>query len=90
MDFIKAIAKQIRNAINVIKIEIVNESEKHADHYPASTLPSHIRLIIVSDDFIDMSALQRHRLIYKLLENEIKLLHAISLDLYTNNEYNNY
>ncbi len=89
MDLIKVIEKQICNAVNVINIEIVNESERHADHYSASTLPSHIRLIIVSDDFTDMDSLKRHRLIYKLLENEIKLLHAISLYLYTNDEYNN-
>jgi BolA family transcriptional regulator, general stress-responsive regulator len=90
MDLIKSIEARVYSALNVISINIVNESENHADHYSISALPSHIKLIIVSDDFIDMDSLKRHRLIHRLLENEIKLLHAISLYLYTNDEYNNF
>ncbi|HCE59293.1 MAG TPA: BolA family transcriptional regulator [Wolbachia sp.] len=84
------IEQRIRDAINVIDINIVDESIKHADHYFAapSTLPSHIKLILVSDDFINMRSLERHKLIYNLLKNEIKLIHAISLHLYTQSEYN--
>lgn len=87
---IKAIEEKIRGAIAVIDISIIDESAKHADHYFASssTLPSHIKLILISDDFTGMSALKRHRLIYELLKSEIKLIHAISLHLYTQNEYN--
>ncbi|MEC4735232.1 MAG: BolA/IbaG family iron-sulfur metabolism protein [Wolbachia endosymbiont of Halictus tumulorum] len=31
---------------------------------------------------------QRHKLIFELLKGEIELIHAISLHLYTQNEYN--
>jgi len=84
------IEKRIRDAINVIDINIIDESIKHIDHYFAtpSTFPSHIKLILVSDDFVNMESLARHKLIYNLLKNEIKLIHAISLHLYTQSEYN--
>ncbi|MDN5247866.1 MAG: BolA family protein [Wolbachia endosymbiont of Tyrophagus putrescentiae] len=84
------IEKRIRESINVIDINIIDESAKHADHYFASlsTLPSHIKLMLVSDDFEGMNSLARHKLVYNLLKNEIKLIHAISLHLYTQSEYN--
>lgn len=84
------IEKKIRNSVNVISIDIIDESGNHSDHYFASPsiLPSHIKLVLVSDDFIGMSSLKRHKLIYDLLKNEIKLIHAISLHLYTQSEYN--
>ncbi len=87
---LKTIEEKICGAIAVIDISIIDESVKHADHYFASssTLPSHIKLILISDDFTGMSALKRHRLIYELLKSEIKLIHAISLHLYTQSEYN--
>ncbi|MCA4773857.1 BolA family protein [Wolbachia endosymbiont of Mansonella perstans] len=90
MDIIKAIEEKIRNAINVVDINIVNESIKHTDHYfsSPSTLPSHVELILISEDFVGMSALKRHKLIYKLLKSEIERVHAISLQLYTQSEYN--
>jgi BolA protein len=90
MDIIKTIEEKMRGAINVISINIIDESVKHADHYFASssTLPSHIKLILTSEHFAGMSALKRHRLIHELLRSEIKLIHAISLHLYTQNEYN--
>ncbi|MDD9331172.1 MAG: BolA family transcriptional regulator [Wolbachia sp.] len=90
MDIIQKIEKQVRDSINVIDLSIIDESAKHADHYFASssTLPSHIKLILISDDFVDMSTLKRHKLIHELLKSEIKLIHAISLHLYTQSEYN--
>lgn len=89
MDIVKVIEGKIRDSINVIDLNIIDESAKHADHYFASssTLPSHIKLILISDNFAEMTTLKRHKLIYELLKNEIKLLHAISLHLYTQSEY---
>lgn len=90
MDIVRIIEEKIRSSINVIDLNIIDESAKHADHYFASssTLPSHIKLILISDDFTEIGTLKRHKLIYELLKNEIKLIHAISLHLYTQSEYN--
>ncbi|MGL9733101.1 MAG: BolA family protein [Wolbachia sp.] len=90
MDIIKVIEEKICNAINVVDINIVDDSVKHTGHYfsSSSILPSHVGLILISDDFVGMSVLKRHKLIYELLKNEIKRIHAISLQLYTQSEYN--
>lgn len=87
MDIIQLIKSKICNSINVVDIQIIDESAKHADHYFAPS-PSHLKLILVSDDFMNMASLKRHKLIYNLLRDEIKLIHAISLHLYTQKEYN--
>lgn len=90
VDIIKTIEEKLRDSIGVIDINIIDESAKHADHYFASssTLPSHIKLVLISNDFSGMSSLKRHKLIYELLKSEIERVHAISLNLYTQSEYN--
>jgi Stress-induced morphogen (activity unknown) len=90
VDIIKTIEEKLRDSIGVIDINIIDESAKHVDHYfvSSSTLPSHIKLVLISNDFSGMSSLKRHKLIYELLKSEIERLHAISLHLYTQSEYN--
>ncbi|KLT23103.1 bolA protein, putative [Wolbachia endosymbiont of Armadillidium vulgare str. wVulC] len=90
MDIIKTIEEKLRGSIGVIGINIIDESTKHTGHYFASssTVPSHIKLILISNDFSGMSSLNRHKLIYELLKSEIERVHAISLHLYTQSEYN--
>ncbi|MEC4734747.1 MAG: BolA family transcriptional regulator [Wolbachia endosymbiont of Halictus tumulorum] len=90
MDIIKTMEEKLRGSIGIIGINVIDESAKHADHYFASssTLPSHIKLVLISNDFSGMSSLKRHKLIYELLKSEIERVHAISLNLYTQSEYN--
>ena len=90
MNVIQKIEEQIRCSVNVININIIDESIKHANHYVSfsSNFPSHIKLILISDDFIEMNTFKRHKLMYNLLKDEMKLIHSISLHLYTQNEYN--
>ena len=65
--------------------EIVDESELHSKHISNITLtnsdePTHIKLILHVNALNDVSLLQRHRYINKLLESEFKLgLHALSI-----------
>ena len=61
-------------------IEIQNESNYHK----GSTHPeSHFKIIILSNAFCQQSLLQRHRTIQKILEEEIALIRAFSLHLFT-------
>ncbi|MDG7056227.1 MAG: BolA family transcriptional regulator [Wolbachia endosymbiont of Meromenopon meropis] len=91
MSITKVIEKKIRCTIDVIDINIVDESFRHKSHHYSSLSSkslSHVKLVLISDNFVEMNVLERHKLIYKLLKDEIKQLHAISLQLYTQNEYN--
>ena len=51
---------------------------------------SHFSILIVSDEFINMSLINRHKLVYKLFkENLTKEIHALQIKTYTKSEWNN-
>ena len=51
---------------------------------------THFTAIIVSDDFINQSKLNRHRMVYAALGNHMQSdIHAFSFQSYTNEEYKN-
>ncbi|AHC39016.1 BolA family protein [Ehrlichia muris] len=89
MDVVQTIKSKITSALNVFKIEVIDESFKHRDHvFQSIYSTSHLKVQIVSNDFLEMSIINRHKLLYKILEEEIKLIHSISFSLYTKAEYN--
>ena len=65
-------------------ISVTNESHMH--NVPDGS-ESHFKLLVVSDSFIDLSLVKRHQLVYKCLKAEMKLIHALSMHLYTKSEY---
>lgn len=77
-------------ALSPIKIELINESHKHAGHAGSNNSGnSHFNLLIVSDAFINKNKIQRHKMIYQLLAEELKnQVHALSIRAFTKNEYN--
>ena len=79
------IKKMLTDKINVIELSLIDETHKHAGH-PQSN-GGHFKLHIVSDDFEGMSLLERHRLIYTILEDMIKKeIHALSINAKTSKE----
>ena len=87
MSIAEKISHLIEQEIDVNKIQIVDESYKHANHQK-DTKGGHFKLFIVSDAFIDISLLNRHKLIYKILDKMMKVeIHALSMKLLTNLEY---
>jgi len=71
------------------RLEIEDESARHAGHEGAKGGGGHYRLIIVSSQFEGQSAIARHRLILNLLgEMMQKEIHAISIKAYTPSEKN--
>lgn len=75
------IKNTITESLNPVELEIIDESEKHRGH---KGLESHIKLLVVSDEFHDMPLIARHRLIKTLLETEFASgMHALSLYLLT-------
>ncbi len=70
----------------VLKIE--DESKFH--HVPQN-METHFKITIVSDDFSGLTRVARHRLINHLLQEELNTgLHALSLHLYTAEEWVKY
>ncbi|HUX63597.1 BolA family protein [Sulfuricella sp.] len=69
------------------RLEIEDESARHAGHEGAKSGGGHYRLTIVSAQFADKSLIARHRMINELLGEMLqKEIHAISIKAYTPGE----
>lgn len=69
------------------RLEIEDESARHAGHEGAKSGGGHYRLTIVSAQFADKPLLARHRIINELLGEMLqKEIHAISIKAYTPGE----
>ncbi len=68
--------------LSPVEIEITDDSARHAGH--AGAAPggeTHYRLMIASAAFAGLSKVQRHRMIYALLAEELETgLHALNID----------
>jgi len=79
-----SIRSKITDAISPFYFEIENESHMHSG--PATE--SHFKLVVVSDAFAGKRLVQRHQTIYKILAEELEgPVHALSMHLYTNDEW---
>lgn len=74
-------------ALQPTKIEIADDSHKHAGHVGARGGGGHYRLLIVSTQFASKPTLARHRMIYSALGDMMKHdIHALSIAAYTPEE----
>ena len=78
------IEEKLKTQISSLYVEVINES-------PNPNVPdgaeSHFKVIVVSNDFENMRPVQRHQLIYKALNEEMKLIHAIAIHPFTKIEW---
>ena len=88
MDVASKIKQLITEKINTSDIEVIDESHKHRNHQK-DTQGGHFKVLIISNDFNDISLINRHRLIYNILDKMIKVeIHALSIKALTKSENN--
>ena len=84
---IDIIKDRIKSEINILKIEIIDQSSQHA-HHTGNSGGGHYKSLIISNDFSGKSLVERHQMIYKalgeLMTNEI---HAFSMQTMTESEF---
>jgi BolA protein len=74
------IENKLRRELNASEIEVVDESHLHAGHVGAREGGGHFRVTVVSQKFAGLGRLQAQRLVYKILEDEMKSeIHALSI-----------
>lgn len=78
------IEEKLKTHISSLYVEVINESPNH--NVPDGA-ESHFKVIVVSNDFENMRPVQRHQLIYKALNEEMKLIHAIAIHPFTKIEW---
>lgn len=64
-------------------LALENESHMHGGNNPES----HFKLTIISDDFINLRLIERHKKINRCLVEELKLIHALSIHAFTAEEW---
>ena len=65
-------------------LSITNESYMH--NVPEGS-ESHFKLVIVSDEFKNLSNVKRHQQIYKALNKPMESIHALSIYSFSKDEY---
>ena len=84
---INIIKEKIKSQIDLIEIEVIDQSSAHANHL-GNTGGGHYKALIISNDFNDKSLVERHQMVYEslgaLMTNEI---HAFSMKTMTEVEF---
>ena len=76
-----SIEQKLANGLQILHLEVVNESGQH-NVAPGSE--SHFKVVVVSPDFEGKNLVAQHRVVYKLLGDELKgQIHALALHTYT-------
>ena len=82
------IESALRSALDIHYIKIIDNSHKHAGH-KQNINGGHYEAHIVSNDFEHKSLINRHRMIYKILDDMMKTkIHALSIKVQTVKEFN--
>ncbi|AYN24613.1 BolA family protein [Buchnera aphidicola] len=85
--YLEKIKKHLESKINISSIKICNDSKLH-NYSTNKNMISHLKIIIVSNDFINKNLITRHRIIFKALkEIEKEGIYSITLYTYTLNEW---
>ena len=78
------IINTLSSSLNLSSLKIINESFMH--NVPAGS-ESHFKIVVVTDDFNNLSIIKRHQLIYKTLDNLMNKIHALSIHAFTEEEF---
>lgn len=85
---IDEIKNKITSNLNVNKIEIMDESHLHAGHNNRTQGGAHFKAVIISEQFDNLSLIERHKKIYAILGKEMgTTIHAFSMKTLTPEEY---
>lgn len=74
------IETKLQEALRPVHLVVENESHMHSVP-PGSE--SHFKVIVVSDQFEGKSLIQRQRLVYEVLSEEMKVVHALAMKTLT-------
>ncbi len=82
------IEETLKKALEVHFLEIEDQGHLHAEHKPAKEGKLHLKMLVISDEFLDLNQIERHQKVYFILKEFLAdKLHALSLETYTVAEY---
>jgi BolA protein len=81
---LEKIEARLREELEPVHLEVIDESHLHAGHAGAREGGGHFRATIVSDRFEGLTRVQAQRLVYQILEHEMKgEIHALAIKAMT-------
>lgn len=84
------IKDKLQKNLNVIFLDLKDDSHLHAGHNDqAKQGNTHFSLVVVAKEFEDINLLSRHKIINKILKEELKIIHALKIKVYNGKEYLN-
>jgi len=82
------IRRKLAQALQPLMLEIVNQSRLHAGHAgDDGSGESHFKVTVASASFNGKSRVERQRMVYDLLKEEMAVIHALSLKTVSADEY---
>jgi stress-induced morphogen len=84
MSAYETIVSQLNLSFNLENLFLENESFMHNVQPNSET---HFKLVIVSNDFTELTNVKRHQCIYKALNDTMTRIHALSIQAFTLDEY---
>jgi BolA protein len=78
------IINTLNDCMDIFSLKILNESFMHNVPEDAE---SHFKIVIVSNDFNNLSDIKRHKLVYKYLDTIMDDIHAISIQSFNEDEF---
>tara|TARA_B100001559_G_C15877985_1_gene339434 strand:+ start:158 stop:466 length:309 start_codon:yes stop_codon:yes gene_type:complete len=78
------IVNTLSSFMNLVSLKIINESFMH--NVPEGS-ESHFKIVVVTNDFNNLSIIQRHKLIYKTLDSLMNKIHALSIHAFNEEEF---
>ena len=80
-DRVERIRERLERALQPVRLEIQDDSAKHAGHAGARGGGGHYIVTIVSPAFVNRSLIERHRMVYDALGDMMASeIHALSID----------
>jgi BolA family transcriptional regulator, general stress-responsive regulator len=88
VDIRTRIERKLRDALDPIEIDVIDQSADHAGHAGAASGGGHYRVLLVADAFDGLGQVQRQRRVYEILADEMKgAIHALSMTCLSRSEY---
>jgi len=78
------IINTLSRSLNLLSLKIINESFMH--NVPEGS-ESHFKIVVITNDFNNLSIIKRHKLIYKTLDNLMSKIHALSIHAFNEEEF---
>jgi len=89
MDISNKIEQKLKNNLDLLHFEVKDFTGRHLNHEQHDG-GFHLEAVIVSEDFINKSLIERHKMIYTALGDLLKHeIHAFSMKTLTPDEWEN-